>query len=136
MRNKQTGVTLLELMIVVVIIGLLAAIGYPSYREYVIRAQRTEARGALLQYATEQEKFYLNNNTYATSMAQLRGEGGATFTTQSGYYVISIPAADASDFTLLATYQGTDAEIDKCATYQINASNERQSGPHDDCWSK
>ncbi len=51
--RKMRGVTLLELMIVVVIIGILAAIAYPSYRQFVERAKRTEARALLLRIAVE-----------------------------------------------------------------------------------
>ena len=65
------GVTLLELMIVVVIIGILTAIAYPNYQQFVARAKRTEARALLLEIAINQERFYLQNNTYG-SMADLQ----------------------------------------------------------------
>ena len=52
MRKKMAGITLLELMVVVVIVGILAAIAYPNYRDYVARAKRNEAKSALLQIAT------------------------------------------------------------------------------------
>jgi len=63
--GRQRGMTLMEIIVVVVIVGLLAAIAVPSYRQYVIRTQRTDATVALLRLATAQEKFYLQNNTYA-----------------------------------------------------------------------
>ena len=56
------------LMIVVVIIGILTTIASPNYRQYATRANGTEARAALLQIATNQERFYLQNNTYTTNM--------------------------------------------------------------------
>jgi type IV pilus assembly protein PilE len=59
------GVTLIELMIVVVVVSILAAVAFPNYREYAARAKRNEARAALLQLATNQERFYLNNNTFS-----------------------------------------------------------------------
>ena len=62
-RQSMRGVTLIELMIVIVIIAILAAVSYPSYREFTARAKRNEARAALLQIATNQERFYLQNNT-------------------------------------------------------------------------
>ena len=65
MKPKSAGMTLIELMIVVAIVALLASIAVPSYRQYVLRANRTEATTALLQLAAAQEKFYLQNNTYA-----------------------------------------------------------------------
>ena len=60
------GVTLLELMIVVVIIGILTAIAYPNYREFAARAKRNEARALLLEIATVEERFYLQNSRYGT----------------------------------------------------------------------
>ncbi len=68
MHKNMRGVTLLELMIVVVIISILTAIAYPNYRQYATRAKRTEAKAALLQIATNQERFYLHNNTYLMNM--------------------------------------------------------------------
>ncbi|MEO0997071.1 MAG: type IV pilin protein [Pseudomonadota bacterium] len=136
--SRQRGITLLELMTVVVIVALLATLGYPSYAEYMQRAQRTEARGALLQYAAEQEKFYLTNNTYATSMAQLRGTGGATMFTESGNYEVSIVGADATGYTLQADFQGTNSEASRCDIYTINQNNERGSSPYPaaQCWDR
>ena len=64
--RRTAGVTLLELMAVVMVIGVLAVIAVPSYRQYVLRAQRTEAKSALLQLATNQERFYLASRTYGT----------------------------------------------------------------------
>ena len=63
MRKYMRGVTLTELMIVVVIVSILAMVSYPSYREYAARAKRNEAKACLLQVATQQERFYLQNNT-------------------------------------------------------------------------
>ena len=62
-RKTMRGVTLLELMIVVVIVGILASIAYPSYRQFMERAKRTEAKALLLEIATNQERCYLQNNT-------------------------------------------------------------------------
>jgi len=71
-KRNQTGVTLLELMTVVLVIGILSAIAIPSYRQYTMRAQRSDATAALLRIASAQEKFYLQNNTYTTTV----GAGG------------------------------------------------------------
>lgn len=134
--KSQAGVTLLELMIVVVIVGILAMIGYPSYAGYTIRAQRTDGRSAILQYASEQEKFIMNNNTYATAMNQLRGEGGATFITETGNYEVSLSNVTSSTYTITATYLGTDDEANKCKTFTINQNSVRTSAPNTDCWER
>ena len=62
-KRRQHGVTLLELMAVVMVIGILGMIAIPSYRQYVTRAQRVEAKTALLRLQTNQERFYLANHT-------------------------------------------------------------------------
>src|SRR6185369_10407130 len=64
MIRRQRGVTLMELMVVMVIIGILAAIAYPSYRAQVRRSNRTEARVALEQTAGALEKCYTRYMAY------------------------------------------------------------------------
>ena len=63
----QGGFTLIELMIVVVIVGILAAIAYPAYQQYARETKRADAHAALLRIATLEEKFFSNNNQYAAS---------------------------------------------------------------------
>ena len=111
MRKHMHGMTLMELMVVVVIIGILTAIAFPNYREFVARAKRTEAKAALLQIATNQERFYLQNSTFTTDMTML-GCQADPFITNSDSYSITVTAADQSDYTAVATYQFVDAEND------------------------
>ncbi len=133
LRNRQRGVTLLELMIVVVIVGILASIAYPSYRQHVQRAKRTEAMSALLQIATEQERYYLSNNTYADSLTAL-GFASDPFTTETGTYRIDITDADADTYIATATYLVGDDEGAKCGTFSIDATGAKTSDPNADCW--
>lgn len=134
LRKPMRGVTLLELMIVVVIIGILAAIAYPSYRQHVQRAKRTEAMSALLRIATEQERHYLSSNEYADDLTEL-GFDTDPFTTETGTYEINVASADvASTYTATATYQIDDEEKSKCATFSIDATGAKTSGPNPDCW--
>jgi type IV pilus assembly protein PilE len=69
MKNKSTGFTLIELMIAVAIVGILAALAYPQYVEYVAKGRRAECRSALLVASQKMEKFYSNNNAYPTTLA-------------------------------------------------------------------
>ena len=135
MRKHMHGMTLMELMIVVVIIGIITAIAFPNYRQFVARAKRTEAKAALLQIATNQERFYLQNSTFTTDMTML-GFQADPFITNSDSYSISVTAADASDYTAVATYQFTDDENDKCGTWQINGRGTKTSAPNTDCWTR
>ena len=66
--NKYSrGFTLIELMVTVAIVGILAAIAYPSYTQYVIRANRSAAQAQMLDIANRQQQFLLANRAYATT---------------------------------------------------------------------
>ena len=134
--HKMRGITLIELMIVVVIIGLMAVIAYPNYREFVARAKRNEAKAALLQIATNQERFYLQNNTYTCDMTRLGFSAAAGFVTESRTYTVDVTACNADNFTAQAVYNNADAEAGKCGSFQINGRNVKTSAPYTDCWTR
>lgn len=134
MCKNVRGVTLMELMIVVVILGILTAIAYPSYRQFVAKAKRSEAKVALLQIATMQERFYLQNNTYTEDMTDLGFPVGENFTTDSNSYVVNVTVANAATFSATAVYQNADAEAGKCATFSIDGRGSKTSTPQVDCW--
>ena len=127
MSKRQTGMTLIELMIVVVVLGIIIAIGVPSYRAYIIRANRVDATSALLRLAANQERFYMQNNTYASNaeLAAALPAGLGIPGTDHGYYNLTIAAAGAGlvvGYTATATAvvgesQGSDAD---CWTYTVN----------------
>ena len=128
--------TLIELMLVIVVLGILAAIAYPNYQEMSARAKRNEAKAALLQIAAQQERWYLNNNTYTTQMTNLGFTVDADFITESGSYRINVPFADANNFTATAVYLPDNPESGKCRTFQLDGRGERTSAPLDDCWTR
>ena len=144
-RSREHGVTLLELMVVIVIIGIMATVAIPSYRSYLLRAQRTDATGALLRIAAAQEKFYLQNNRYATEAerASAPPAGLGIPATEHGYYQLAIDNDDTSlDFTATATVIGGGAQ-DKdaaCRAFTINqagartATNSADASNTAQCW--
>jgi type IV pilus assembly protein PilE len=149
MKSHQHGITLIELIIVTVIIGILAAIAVPSYRQYVIRSQRTDATEALLRLATAQEKFYLQNNRYAleSERATAPPDGLGIDGTEHGWYALSVTApanlaAAADGFTVRATTvsPGPQASDTKCVLFQVTDRGVRtaqKSGGADntaECW--
>jgi type IV pilus assembly protein PilE len=127
---KALGVTLIELMIVIVIIAILASIAVPSYRNYLIRTQRSDAMAALLRLSAAQEKFYLQNNTYTDDEAKV---GGAT--SEHGWYSVNVTAASISGFTATATPSAGSPQTKdtRCASFSINEAG-RRDATNNDCW--
>jgi type IV pilus assembly protein PilE len=132
--TRARGVTLIELLIVVVIVAILAAVAYPNYRAYVQKSKRTEAKAALLQIATNQERHYLNNNKFTKDMRLLGFDAEDNVPTPSGTYWVNVTFADSGSYTAQARYQLDDEEKGKCEIFTIDETNERTSSPRLDCW--
>ena len=109
-RSQLRGVTLVELMIVVVVIGILAAIGYPSYRDYVIRANRSAAQQFMMTIASRQEQYLLDARTYTGTI----GTGGLGLpqpgeTTSRYDFSVTLNAGLPPTYTITATAKGPQA---------------------------
>jgi len=140
------GVTLIELVIVIVIVGILASIAIPTYSEYVLRTHRVEGKSALLKLAAAQEQYYLQNNTYATATKLTTAPPaglGIPATTENGWYTIAIAdGANAAGYSATATAAGSQTRDSKCTSFTINQLGQKtatKSGggdATDDCWLK
>ncbi|HEY9040984.1 MAG TPA: type IV pilin protein [Rheinheimera sp.] len=128
---KQRGITLIELMIVIAILGILVSIAYPSYTQYVQRSNRSEGMNELVRIANMQEQFFADSRRYAVDLTEL-GFPDAVFTTENGLYQIRVSAAAARTFTLTAVGQGVQAN-DVCATMGINQAGAKTASAQD-CW--
>lgn len=144
MLLRDKGFSLVELMIVVLIIGLLAAIVFPQYQKYMFKSRRAEARTLLTQIAGRQEQFFVDNRRYTDDFTQLGYPAPDSVTSDNGYYTVTIEAGDfdpAAPYTymLTATSGGIQAS-DECATLTIDQDNVKGYTPHidgtavADCW--
>jgi len=118
------GFTLIELMIVIVVIGILARIAYPSYTDYVIRGKLIEGTSALSNGRVKMEQYFQDNRTYVA--------GPAPATTTNFTYAASNLALGT--YTITATGVGNLAGF----SYSINESNTKASttpwGNSTTCW--
>ena len=119
--HKVKGFSLIELMIVIAILGILASVATNSYRNYVIKSERTEAQAILTKVADAQETYYLDNNRYA-NQADL---GNVYVLTDTDKWSFSI-ALSNNDQTFTAT--ATTADDPDCPTMTITSGSSLGNG--------
>ncbi|MED5388439.1 MAG: type IV pilin protein [Pseudomonadota bacterium] len=132
---KLSGFTLIELMIVVAIVGMLAAIAYPSYQNHVEKGRVSDGRVALTRAANLMERCFSTRGTYANCPAL-----ATAIPSESGFYSVDDSAADANSFTLQAT-RAKATSNNKCGTLtltQTGAKGVTGTAPWgaDRCWGK
>lgn len=138
--KTQNGFTLIELMITIAIVGILAAIAYPSYTQYIVKSNRAAAQGFMMTVASKQEQYMLDARTYAADMATLGFPASSIPTEVSKNYNITVDDITATppSYTVTATPIGSQASRDtKCATLtldQAGTKGESGSGTVADCW--
>jgi type IV pilus assembly protein PilE len=140
-RRKSYGMTLIELMTVMVVIAILASIAVPSYRGYILRANRSEAKVQLMTVAGALEKCYTRFNAYddgagsCTVVATLEGTG---LPSENGLYRVT-GTVERGTYTLTATPQANQATDTGCGNFTLDHTNAKgRSGtkPVSECWSR
>lgn len=154
MHKKPNGFTLIELMIVVVIVAILAAIALPSFQASIRKSRRADAHAFLQAAQLAQEKFRLNNTTYFASNVHDFSGASADFgrvcangtiancTSENRYYVLTSTVGTGTDagttFTLTATAIGSQARDTHCAniSFAQTGTTMTYGGTSTDCWGK
>lgn len=123
-KQKKHGFTLIEILIVIAIVGILAAIAIPSYTQYMTQTRRLDAKAFLQEVAGEQVRFFSDNNRFATTMTELGYGEEDTQDSPDGHYTISIANLVPTSFTLTATVvsTGQQASDDKCGNLTLDST--------------
>jgi type IV pilus assembly protein PilE len=143
----QRGVTLIELMIVLVILALIAGFAYPSYMNYVVDTKRTAATSILLQVADRQQQFFMDNKRFSNDLTDLGfaanplviADDGRTMAdagSAESTYSVALSNVTATTYTITAApLNGQAARDAQCGSLTLNqALTKGSSGGDSDCW--
>jgi type IV pilus assembly protein PilE len=137
----RSGFTLLEILITLAILGIIAAVALPSFQESTLRARRAEAKTALLETASDQERFYSANSSYSTNAMPLANPAQELRTSRDGFYQISVAACGtgtiANCFVATATPLGDQAN-DECTSLTLSDTGVRGAtgSTIEECWQR
>lgn len=144
---KQRGVTLIELMIVIVILAVIASFAYPSYMNYVVDTKRTAATSILLQVADRQQQFFMDNKRFTNDLTNLGfannplviaddGRPMANAADSDSTYSVALTNVTATTYTITAAPLNGQASRDaECGSMTLNQTLMKgSSGGGDDCW--
>jgi len=130
-RRRSSGFTLIELVIVLAVVAILAAVALPAYQDQVRASRRTEARETMMSIQAAQERWRSSNTTYAETLAAL-GQPAATEN-----YTYELSGNSATGYTLVATAREKQAGDTVCATIELEVVGaETTHGPADACWAR
>ncbi len=139
-KTTQRGVTLLELMITVAIIGIIASVAYPSYQEFVMSSRRADGQATLMSFASAVERHFTINDSYVgiASGALPSAPAPSVFASEAPvdsndkYYDLRVTVLTASTFTLSAVPKNAQSG-DSCGTLTLTHTGARGAGGSD-CW--
>jgi type IV pilus assembly protein PilE len=144
--SKKQGFTLVELVVVVAMVGILAAIAIPNYQDSVRKSRRKDAEGALVGFANAMERYFTEHNSYKSAATGGADTGFPPVTLYSNqspvdggtkYYDLKINAADVTTYTLEATPAGAQAN-DSCGILTVDNTGVRTAKKNNvsvpNCW--
>lgn len=135
--QAQQGLTLIELMIVVVIVGILAMIAVPSYRSHTVKSNRAAAEAFIMSVANKQEQYMLDARTYTNSLSTLGMSAPADVSRNYSISITNVGTAPPT-YTVTAAPTGSQATDDtQCGSISINQAGTKAitgTGSVAGCW--
>lgn len=136
---KKNGFSLIELMTTVAIVGVLASIAIPTYKNYSIKSHRVEGKSLIMEIMQRQEKYYTENNTYTTNLSLL-GYSSSPVTSEQGYYSVSASAAAdgiTNNVVLTAQPIGSQSSDTECGSFKMNSNGQKSTSTSSTtCWNQ
>lgn len=125
-RGRGAAFSLIELMVVLAVAAILAAIAWPAYREQVARGQRSAAQSALLEDAQSMQRYYAGNNTFAGAVDAHLATTRSPRDGNAASYLLSVMAVPPTDttWTLVATPVGPMAG-DRCGQLTLDQTGRK-----------
>jgi type IV pilus assembly protein PilE len=149
-RSHGSGFTLVELLVTMVILSIIMAVAIPSYQSFIQKSRRTDAKSALLDLASLEERYFSVNNVYTNVPSNLGYSGALGFTVGSGYYQISqinvtaavapttaIPGGTPASFSIVAipAAGSPQASDTACTSFTVTSGGGQTStGTGTTCW--
>jgi type IV pilus assembly protein PilE len=142
-RRHAAGFTLMEIMVVVIVVGILAAIGLPSYQEAMQKGRRTDARESLMEAASRQEQYMLDRNVYTTDMTDLGFEDDPMISEERHYSIDRVATDDCAIdtetcYALRATPRADSPQSDdeRCTSFTLESTGaqDAEGTDADNCW--
>jgi len=136
-QRLARGMTLIELMVVVVVVGILVAIAYPGYQRQMEQTRRGDGKSTLLTAAQQLERCFTRFHSYTDVGCTVAADiADAGMPSQDGWYLITDTAATATTYTLVATPQGGQASDTRCGALSLTHTGARDATgtTPDRCW--
>ena len=132
--GRQSGFTLIELVVTIAIIAIVTSVALPSYRSSVLKGRRSDAADAATAVLQAQERWRATNATYNATLAGL----SQAATSANGYYALALSAATGTGYTLSfspATGKGQDKDTG-CTAMAVTVTNGSPAFTPATCWSR
>ena len=141
--SHAAGFTLIELMVTVAVATILVTLAVTSYSSQVRQSRRTDARTAVLDLASREERYMSTMSAYTTTATNLGYTGAFPQIVGSGYYTLKVTVTPANaattpvtpaSFLVTATTTGTQTKDTQCQTFSVDNTGNQTSAPGTTCW--